>query len=161
MKAEDIKLVVCDVDGTLTDGGMYVTENGDHFKRFNAKDGMGAKILRQHGIRTAFLSHSSFGKMIHTRAGMVGVTLCYVGKEDKVSVINGWLEELDITWDQVVFMGDDINDIGAMEACALGVCPADAVKQVIAMADHVLQSNGGDGCLREFVDEYLHLLPKS
>lgn len=160
MKAEDIKLVVCDVDGTLTDGGMYVTEHGDHFKRFNAKDGMGAKILKQHGIDTAFLSHSSFGKMIETRAKMIGVELVYVGKEDKVKIIEGWIEKLGIELNEVVFIGDDINDIGAMKATAMGVCPADAVRKVREQADLILNSKGGDACLREFVDEHLKLEPK-
>ena len=160
MKADNIKLVVCDVDGTLTDGGMYVTEHGDHFKRFNAKDGMGAKILKQHGIETAFLSHSTFGKMIKERAKMVGVELVYVGKEDKVKILQGWVEKLNIEMTQVVFIGDDINDLGAMQASGLGVCPADAVLKVREQADHILSSRGGDACLREFVDDYLKLDPK-
>jgi 3-deoxy-D-manno-octulosonate 8-phosphate phosphatase (KDO 8-P phosphatase) len=160
MKAEDIKLVVCDVDGTLTDGGMYVTEYGDHFKRFNAKDGMAVKILKQHGIDTAFLSHSSFGKMIRTRAKMIGVELVYVGKEDKVVIIENWIKKLGIELNQVVFIGDDINDIGAMKATAMGICPADAVASVLKQADHILNSKGGDACLREFVDDYLKLEPK-
>ncbi len=157
MNTQNIKLVVCDVDGTLTDGGMYITESGDHFKRFDSKDGMAVKILAQHGIEFGMISHSKVSNIVETRAKMLDIKWCYVGEQSKRVVLDTWMDQLNISIDEVAFLGDDINDLIVMKACGLGVCPADSVKAVKEEADIVLKSKGGRGCLREFVDMVMNL----
>ena len=151
----NIKLLVLDVDGVMTDGGMYYTENGDQFKKFNAKDGIGIQRARSAGIETAFLSSGHTSHIIPARAKTLGVKLVHVGREEKLKVLAGWIKELGIEWKNVVFLGDDINDLKAMRKCGLSACPADAVDTVKRAVDIVLELGGGNACVREFVDSHL------
>ena len=152
---KNIKLVVSDVDGTLTDGGLYINELGHESKKFNVKDGMGFKLLQKSGIKTAFLSHSGTSAMINHRSKALAIDLCYVGKVNKIDILKQWIEELGIKAEEVVFVGDDVNDIEAMQFCGLSACPSDAVKQVLEVSSIILTQKGGDGAFRELVDEYL------
>lgn len=154
-KAKNIKLVVADVDGTLTDGGMYITENGDHFKRFHTRDGMAAKLLMKSGIQVGLLSHSGVANMVTARANMLKLPYCYVGQEDKISILDGWRKELGLTWEEVAFIGDDINDIGVLEQVGFSACPSDAVPAVKGVVDVILTRTGGQACFREWTDEWL------
>lgn len=155
MSLSQVKLIVLDVDGTLTDGGIYVTEDGSQFKKFNAKDGMGIKLMQKAGYEVGIISHSSSKGMIEARSKTLGMSLVYVGQEPKLKILDKWCEGLDISLDQVAYMGDDVNDIIIMEAVGFSACPADAVKGVLKVADVVLSKNGGEGAVREFVDDYL------
>ncbi|BDC98346.1 hypothetical protein PEPS_06270 [Persicobacter psychrovividus] len=148
-------MVITDVDGTLTDGGMYYTEQGDEFKKFNAKDGMGMNLLRKAGIEVGIISHGKAPHMVLNRAERLGLKYCYVGQEPKMKVLEGWLKELNISAAQVCYIGDDINDQEIMESVGLSACPADAVKVIRATADIVLSRGGGDCAFRELVDEHL------
>ncbi len=154
-RLQNLKMLLLDVDGTLTDGGIYIDERGNQSKKFNVKDGLGIKLAMDHGVDVGIISHSSSSGMIETRAKMLGMTFCYVGKEPKLEVLNKWCEENNWQIDQVGYIGDDLTDIPIMEAVGLSACPADAVKHVKAVADILLQFNGGEGCVREFVDEFL------
>jgi YrbI family 3-deoxy-D-manno-octulosonate 8-phosphate phosphatase len=153
-----IRLIVLDVDGTLTDGGVYITENGDEFKKYNTKDGMAIKRLIKKGIEVAFLSASSSLMTVKKRADMLGVKYCYVGNEAKTTVLEDWLKELDLEYGQVLFMGDDINDLAIMEKTGMSACPSDAAPPVRELAKIVLSRRGGDACFRELVDLYFPLL---
>lgn len=157
MNTDKIKFIVCDVDGTLTDGGMYITSEGVHFKRFHAKDGMAVKILQQKGYQVGLISHSKTANMVTERAKMLNIKYCYVGSENKLDVLNQWLSELNLTLDEVAFMGDDNNDKEIMQAVALSVCPSDSSKTIKAIANVILQNKGGDACLREMVEDVLGL----
>lgn len=149
-----IKLVLLDVDGTLTDGGMYFTENGDQMKKFNTKDGMGIKIIQKLGIQTGIISASSVSGMVNARAKMLGIENVYVGKEEKTKVLSEWLERLNLSTEEIAFVGDDVNDLKIMNMVGVSVCPSDAMEIVQEQADFILKAKGGYGCVREFC-EYL------
>lgn len=150
-----IKFLVLDVDGVLTDGGLYYTSGGEQFKKFNVKDGMAIKEARKAGLRVAFLSAGSSARIVEDRAKTLDVTLVYVGSEPKLNILNKWCEELGFDLSQVAYIGDDVNDIPVMRAVGYSACPADAVNAVRDEAYVILQRNGGDACVREFVEEHL------
>jgi len=150
-----IKLVILDVDGTMTDGGMYFTENGDQMKKYNTKDGMAIKREVRNGIKFGIISHGHKLNMIQDRAILLGIDHVYVGQENKIVILTQWCEELGITPNEVAFIGDDINDLEIMERVGLSACPADAVKSVKTIANIILSKNGGAGCVREFLDEWM------
>ncbi|MBK7129190.1 MAG: HAD-IIIA family hydrolase [Crocinitomicaceae bacterium] len=153
--AMNIKLVILDVDGTMTDGGMYYTENGDQIKKFNAKDGLAIRRKAKEGIIFGIISHAFKSEAIHTRANLLNIQKVHVGQEKKSDILNTWCSELNIKPEQVAYVGDDINDIDIMEVVGLSVCPADAVKDIKRIAHIILQRNGGQACVREFIDEWL------
>lgn len=156
---QNIKLLITDVDGVMTDGGMYFTSNGDEMKRFNAKDGMAINMCREHGIESGIISHGHHAGIVESRASVLCIEKVYVGKEPKVEILNKWISEMGINIDQVAYIGDDLNDIPVMKMVGISACPADASKAVKMISDIVLETNGGQGCIREFVEE--HLLPQS
>lgn len=152
MEAHEIKFLVLDVDGTLTDGGIYITEKGDEMKKFNTKDGMGIKNLLKSGVEVGFLSASISKQLVHHRAAMLGVKYCYTGSANKVDILSQWLDELDFSFQEVAFIGDDINDAKIMQEVGLSACPTDALSEVQQIANIVLEKKGGQGCVREFID---------
>ena len=149
-----IKMVVADVDGTLTDAGIYITAGGDEFKKFNARDGMGMKILLAEGVEVGIISASHTTKMVEQRAQMLGVKYCYVGFDRKTDVLEQWRRKLGLSYQEIAFLGDDINDKDVMEKVGLSACPSDAVDAIKGIADVILGKKGGDGCFREFVDRF-------
>lgn len=154
--SSEIKFLALDVDGVLTDGGIYVSENGDIFKKFNVKDGVGIKKAFNAGILVGFISAASRGeKLIRTRARMLGVKYVYSGKEDKVIVLNKWLSELKIKANEVAYLGDDETDLKIIAHVGLSACPSDAVDKIKKAVTIVLKKRGGEGCVREFIDTYL------
>lgn len=153
-RTKNIKLVVADVDGTLTDGGIYVTENGDHFKKFHARDGMAVKILHTKKIHFGFLSHSMVTNMVTARAKMLKAKFCYVGQQNKLDILKTWCDELGIGLNEVAFIGDDINDLEVIENVGFSACPADATKPILNAVNVVLTRGGGEAAFREWIDEY-------
>lgn len=151
----NIKLLVLDVDGVLTDGSMFLTESGDEAKRFNAKDGMAIKKAIKQGIQVAIISNGSRKNAIEHRAQMLGIERVYVGKDKKLDILTVWLNEMNINLTEVAYIGDDINDIPVMEKIALSACPNNAVRDVLKTSDIILSRNGGDACVREFIENYL------
>ncbi|MFY0651885.1 MAG: HAD-IIIA family hydrolase [Cyclobacteriaceae bacterium] len=154
-KLMDIKLLILDVDGTLTDGGVYVAQDGTQLKKYNAKDGLGIRELAKSGFQVGIISHSLVSEMVTVRAKTLGIQNCYVGMESKLTVLDQWCEELSISRDQIAYIGDDINDLEIMQAVGISACPADAHKKIIAISDVVLEKKGGEGAVREFIDDYL------
>lgn len=154
-KLENVKLLILDVDGTLTDGGVYVTQEGKQFKKYNAKDGLGIRELVKSGMQVGIISHSMISEMVTSRAKALGIQNCYVGMEDKLTVLDGWCERLQIARKETAYIGDDINDLGIMKAVGVSACPADAHKKILAISDIKLTRNGGEGAVREFIDDYL------
>lgn len=150
-----IKLLVLDVDGVLTDASMNLTEGGDEFKRFNAKDGMAIKRSQKRGVETAIISNGSRGKAINHRADMLGIDRVYVGKAKKIEILEVWLNEMNLNFSQVAYIGDDLNDIEIMKKTAVSACPRDAAEDVKKIASINLSKNGGYGCVREFIEKYL------
>ncbi len=150
-----IKLIIMDVDGVLTDGGMYYTESGDQIKKYNTKDGMAIKKSLALGYQFGIISHSSVSEMVKNRAETLGILHVYVGNEPKMTILKKWCEELKLSLSEVAMIGDDVNDMEVMNAVGLRLCPVDAVQPIKVVSDIVLQSKGGKGVVREFVDNYL------
>lgn len=155
-KIKAIKILILDVDGVLTDGGMYVSEKGDQMKRYHTHDGLALLELSKSGkIKLGIISSGFTEHMVQDRAQLLGISHVYVGQEPKLEVLQKWCAELQISLDEVAFIGDDRNDLKVMDAVGLAVCPASAVPAVKSISDIVLSKKGGDACVREFIDHYL------
>lgn len=156
-KRSRIKLFLCDVDGTLTDGGMYYSKNGDELKKFNTRDGMGFQLLHEAGIKTGIIT-SEDTKIVENRAKKLKVDFLYQGKRDggKLAVAKKICEQLGITLDEVAYIGDDINCIQLLEAVGMKACPADAYEDVKAIPNILVQNKrGGEGSVRDFISYIL------
>ena len=160
-KISKIKLLILDVDGVMTDGGMYMTEKGDQMKKYNTKDGMAIMHLTKSGFPVGIISSGFTEHLVQDRAKLLGIQHCYVGQESKISILNSWCAELKISLDEVGMIGDDINDIEIMKSIGFSSCPADAVNAVKSISHVILSSQGGAGCVREFIDAYLLKTPIS
>lgn len=152
-----IKLFLSDVDGTLTDGGMYYSETGDELKKFNTRDGMGFKLLREAGIKTGIIT-SENTKIVENRAKKLKVAYLIQGQCDggKLAAIKDVCEKEGLVLDEVAYIGDDMNCYDLL--CAVGVkaCPIDACEKVKTIEGiKVMTKNGGEGCVREFIDKLL------
>jgi len=155
IRNRNIKLLVMDVDGVLTDAGMYYSESGDEYKKFNAKDGMAIKRLAKQGIRCGLLSNGTNKNLVSRRAATLGIELVEVSHTEKIDVLKAWCAQLGLELSQVAYIGDDINDEPVMRAVGLAVCPADAVNKIKLISHLILTRKGGEACIRELVDEYL------
>ncbi len=155
MASKKIRFLALDVDGTLTDGGMYYTEGGDEFKKFSTLDGMGIKAARSRGIRIGFVSNGKNENLIRRRAELLGVEKVFVGTEDKLPILENWLMEMGIPWESCAYMGDDINDLKIFEKAGATACPSNAVNEVKKNVHIVIPTPGGEGCVREFLDRYI------
>lgn len=151
----DAKMLVLDVDGTLTDGGMYYSQSGDEFKKFNTKDGIGIKSALESGIKVGFLSHGKNEKLIQERGKHLQINKIYVGHRPKTEVLKEWCDELGILMNQVAYVGDDVNDLSLVNEVGLFACPNDAIDKVKEASHIILSKSGGEGCVREFIDSYL------
>jgi 3-deoxy-D-manno-octulosonate 8-phosphate phosphatase (KDO 8-P phosphatase) len=154
-KLKSIKLLILDVDGVLTDGGMYSSENGDQFKKYNAKDGMGILHLTKNNFQVGIISSGFKGDAVKARADLLGIQNFYLGRDNKMDILKGFCSKLNLELKEVAIIGDDINDMEIIRNIGFSACPADAVKIVKANVDVVLTKKGGEGCVREFIDEWL------
>lgn len=152
-KAADIKIFLTDSDGCLTDGGMYYTENGDELKKFNTKDGMGFRLLREKGIITGIVTGENV-EMVRRRAEKLKMDEVHCGIGDKISVVKEICRKYDCTLDNVAYVGDDINDVEVLKSVGMGFSVADAVEAAKAAACYVTKRKGGDGALREVIDTF-------
>ena len=151
----EIKFLGLDVDGTLTDGGMYYTESGEEFKRFDTKDGRGIIELQKRGVKVGLLSSGFKTKIIEGRAKTLGLEKFYVGTDPKIDILQQWCKDMAIKMKEVAYIGDDINDRDIINAVGFSACPADAMPSIKKIVDVVLTNKGGYGCVREFIEEYL------
>ena len=147
----DIRLLVMDVDGVMTDGKIIYTSDGQELKSFNIKDGLGIKRAQASGIETAIITGRT-SPMIERRALELGIAHLVQGREDKLAALSGLLKQMDLSLDQVAYIGDDLPDLRAIESVKLGACPADAAFEVKSQANWVSTRAGGDGCVRELCD---------
>ena len=149
-----IKLFISDIDGTLTDGGMYYSENGDELKKFNTRDGMGFGMLRKAGIKTAIIT-SEDRQLNQRRAEKLQLDYLVQGKREggKLAAAQSICEELGITLQDVAYIGDDINCIDLLSAVGIAACPSDAHQRVKDIPHiKVMSKKGGEGCVREFIE---------
>ncbi len=150
-------LLAMDIDGVLTDGGMYYTQSGDEFKKFNARDGLAIKNFIIKGNKAGFISSGINDNIIRRRAELLGVQYVYTGTWDKVSIIANWCKELGIDMKNVAYIGDDINDLPVFEKVGISFCPSDADQEIKNKSTIILSKKGGDGCVREMIDNYFIL----
>jgi len=160
-KLDKIKLLVLDVDGVMTDGGMYYTESGDQFKKYNTKDGMAIQHVVKSNFQVAIISSGLKAEMVKARAELLGIQRCYVGRDPKIQILEGYCKEMGIGLENVALVGDDINDLEMIRKIGFSACPSDAVNAVKTQVDIVLSRKGGEGCVREFIDTYLLKQPLS
>ncbi|MCQ2289449.1 MAG: HAD-IIIA family hydrolase [Muribaculaceae bacterium] len=151
----DIKLLVMDVDGTLTDGKINMGPNGEVFKSFDIKDGYGInEMLPAHGIVPAIITGRT-SQIVANRAAELHITELHQGKHDKLDTLLAIMKKYDCTGANVAYIGDDILDIVCMEQCGLVGCPADSCSQVKAIAHYICRNKGGEGAVREFIEHII------
>ena len=148
----DIKMLIFDVDGVMTDAGMYYSESGEESKRFNSRDGLAIRNLNKLGWKTGIISHGININLIKRRADLLGISHVYVGNRPKTDVMAEWCNELNLSFSQIAFIGDDINDLPIIRVVGFSACPADALNAVKKEVNMVLSSRGGDGAIREWID---------
>lgn len=148
---KNIKMLITDSDGVLTDGGMYYSEKGDELKKFNAKDGMAFKLLRKASIKTAIITGEKVD-LVKKRGEKLKIDEIYLGIEDKMSVINKICIKYGIKLEEIAYIGDDINDLEAIKSVGFGCCVNDAVDRVKSAAKYITKAKGGEGAVREVAE---------
>lgn len=151
-----IKLLVSDVDGVLTDAGAYYSDNGLHLKKFNIRDGMGMVLLRKAGYKLAIVTTEKT-KLVELRAQRLQIDDLYQGIVSKVEAIEDLMKKYSLSWEEVAFIGDDINDVPVLQKVGFAACPADGTIVNKKAAHYVTKANGGNGCVREVCDLLLAL----
>ena len=149
-----IRLFATDVDGVLTDAGMYYAESGDEWKKFNTHDGMGIKLLQRAGIITAIVTQERT-KLVARRAEKLAIPELHQGVMDKLSLVREMAARHGLTLSQVAYIGDDINDLDTLKAVGFSATPADGMPQVAAVVDYICQKKGGEGAVREIIEMIL------
>jgi 3-deoxy-D-manno-octulosonate 8-phosphate phosphatase (KDO 8-P phosphatase) len=147
-------LLVLDVDGVLTDGGLWTAEDGQVIKRFDVRDGLGIRLLQQAGLDVALLSGGKSGAT-EQRARYLGIEHCLTGVKDKPAALAELQLNLGVTPAQTAFMGDDLNDLAVRPVVGLLLCPADGVAPLRRQADWVIARRGGDGAVRSLAEAIL------
>lgn len=149
-----IKLVFSDVDGVLTDGGLYYAADGEALKKFNVKDGLIARALREQGLRLGVLT-GRHSPQVQARFGELDFDYIIQGCPDKLGALRRVLDEAGLAPADVAYIGDDLNDRQVLQAVGFSACPADAVEPIRSRVDFVCSKNGGQGAFREFADYIL------
>lgn len=151
---QGIRLFATDVDGVLTDAGMYYAESGDEWKKFNTRDGMGIKLLQKAGIITAIVTQERT-KLVARRAEKLTIPELHQGVMDKLSLVCEMAARHGLTLSQVAYIGDDINDLETLKEVGFSATPADGMPQVAAVVDYICQKKGGEGAVREIIEMIL------
>ncbi len=151
---QGIRLFATDVDGVLTDAGMYYAESGDEWKKFNTRDGMGLKLLQKAGIITAIVTQERT-KLVARRAEKLVIPELHQGVLDKLSLVREMAVRQGLTLSQVAYIGDDVNDLETLKVVGFSATPADGMPQVAAVVDYVCQKKGGEGAVREICEMIL------
>ena len=153
-RLRSIELLVLDVDGVLTDRGLWFGAEGQLIKRFDVRDGLGIRLLQQAGLHIVFLSGGQ-GGATEVRARQLGISNCLVGIKDKPAALTALQNELGVSAAQTAFVGDDLNDLAVRPVVGLLFAPADACLPVRRGADAVLSRRGGHGAVRELTERIL------
>ena len=149
-----IKLVLLDVDGTLTDGGIYRGNNGEELKRFNVKDGYAIVNAQKLGIEFGIITGRK-SELVEIRSNELKIKYLYQGISEKTDILEEIMQKTGLKKEEIAYMGDDLNDILIMKQSGLTSAPKDAADEVIQIADFVSEKNGGSGAVREFVEYIL------
>lgn len=154
-KCKKIRLVITDVDGVLTDGGMYYTAKGDMMKKFFTRDGMGVTLLRRKSIPTLIITKEKTPMVKHWAKNMK-IEKLYDGVLKKELLIDKICKNYNLKYENIAYIGDDINDIELLKKVGLSGCPMDAISEVKSICDYICKSNGGHGVFREISDLILN-----
>jgi len=151
-----IRVFVFDIDGVLTDGMLHVQEDGELLRRMNIKDGYALQLAIKKGYKVWVISG---GKTNATKKRLekLGVEEVYVGVEDKVTLLEQKIKATGIVKESILYMGDDMPDLSAMQLCGLKTCPADAVAEIRSIANYISPYNGGAGCVRDVIEKVLKI----
>lgn len=147
-QAKSIRLVAFDIDGIMTDGGLYLADSGEEFKRFNSLDGHGLKMLKASGVELAIITGRT-SRCVELRARNLGIAHLFQGVENKLATMQSLLEQLNIPADAAAYMGDDVVDLPVMRRMALALTVPEAPQVVRDHAHYVTRRNGGQGAVRE------------
>lgn len=149
--ARSLRLVLTDCDGVLTDGGVYYSEQGEELKRFSFRDGMGIARLREHGVDVGIVTGET-SPALQARARKLAISELHQGVADKLAVVTALAERQYLTFDQIGYIGDDLNDLAVLRAVGLSAAPADAEPLVAAEVHVVVDRRGGHGAFRAFAE---------
>lgn len=155
-KAAKIKWFFCDIDGTLTDGGVYYSPEGEQLKKFSLRDGTGFFLLRQCGIKAGFITTEN-SPIVEQRAKKLKIEKYIHGTHRKVEAMKEFLESEGLTMENVAFIGDELNDVKLLQACGFSFAVGDAASQAKESSDVVCEHHGGCGAFREAVERLLGL----
>jgi 3-deoxy-D-manno-octulosonate 8-phosphate phosphatase (KDO 8-P phosphatase) len=149
-KLAKVKVFLCDVDGVLTDGGVFMG-HGVETKRFNIQDGLGLRLLQREGIKVGWISNRP-SRATAQRAANLKLDYLHQAEGSKVTAVEAILAEIGVLWEEVCFVGDDLVDLGALKRAGVAVAVASAIPEAKALADYVTQAAGGQGAVREVVE---------
>lgn len=151
-----ITTFVLDVDGVLTDGSLLVMPNGLHARRMNIKDGYALQLAVKKGYHVVVISGGNSPEVMD-RLNKLGVANVFMQVQDKVAVLQQYMQQYQLQQKEVLFMGDDIPDLKVLQQAGLAACPADAVNEIKAIAHYVSHIKGGEGCVREVIEKTMKL----
>jgi YrbI family 3-deoxy-D-manno-octulosonate 8-phosphate phosphatase len=151
-KAKQIKLVLTDNDGVLTDAGVYYSEKGEELKRFNIRDGMGVERLKNIAkVETGIIS-GELSTSVEKRAQKLGIRELHLGISKKTNILENILNQKEIAEENIAYIGDDVNDLDIMKRVGLTACPADALFMIRDFVDYICEKEGGQGAFRELAE---------
>lgn len=153
-KLAKIKIVAFDVDGVLTDGGMYYTESGDVMKKFSARDGMSLQLMRNDGLKIAIITGEE-NQMVVRRAEKLKIEDVYLNSRNKIDVATKMLDKFDLDWEELMYVGDDWLDVELLKKSGFSFAPADAMPWAHEAADYVCARKGGEGVVGEMYAAWL------
>ena len=159
-RLSEVKLLALDVDGVLTDGGLYYSDSGEEFKKFNVKDGQGIQLVMQTGIEVAIISANNSTATLH-RAKKLGIEHAFIGIGNKLATLKQICQELNLSLAQVAYVGDDLKDLPILQSVGCPITVADAIAENKAAALYVTELPGGKGCVREFCNLILQIQARS
>lgn len=154
---KDLKVFAMDIDGCLTDAGMYYSETGDELKKFNTRDGMGLKLLKKAGIKVGVITGED-RDLNRRRSKKLDLDFEFHNIEDKIRALDEVCKKFKVSPNQVAYVGDDLNDLEILKAVGFSACPLDACRQIKSAVDYIASVEGGRGVIREFTELYFKTL---
>ncbi len=154
LKIQKVKLLVMDVDGTLTDGAMYYSDSGEALKRFSTRDGMGITLIKKADIKTAILT-SENSIIAQKRAQKLKIDKIVLHSTDKTTSLHNLCNDFGISLEEIAYIGDDVNDLHAIKIAGFSACPSDAVESIRNTVDYICVHSGGNGAVRELCEMIL------
>jgi len=150
-KCKKIKLVISDVDGVLTDGGIYFSNQGESLKKFNVKDGMGVELLHNKKIKTVLMTREK-SSIVKKRGQKIKSDKIMLGIMNKYKELEKIKKEFNVENENIAYIGDDINDLEIMKSVGLSATPSDGHIKIKSISNYICKKNGGEGAFREFAE---------